>query len=171
MRDLGWSISGIGLSVVLVLATGALRIQLIGQEAGAVFDLNNTVVGITSPRTPLLPMLATAMLNALAVLVITRGSRRMHRRSRLALAAGFTFASVLLITSSFFVGFPGDADSSGPLGVVEGWQGWLEKGGSSPAVHVVALLSLGSLWLLRVPRGRTVATTADSAPAEAGSTS
>lgn len=145
MKNAGWGVCGITLGVIFVIAVGALSVQAIGQEAGAVFDLYNTVIRITPPRIPLLPMLATATLSVLVMLFLTLGSLKMSRRSRQALVAGFFLTAALLITWALLLTAArrtGDIT----LGVLPGWKGWLEKGGRSSAVHVVTLLSVGSLW-------------------------
>lgn len=146
MRSAVWGICGIALGVVFVLAVGALSVQAIGQEAGAMFDLYNTVIRITPPRIPLLPMLATAVLSVLVMLVLTLGSLELSMRSRQALVAGFFLAAALLITWALLLTAARNTGGDRTVGVLPGWKGWLEKGGRSSAVHVVTLLSVGSLW-------------------------
>lgn len=146
MRNLGWGICGVMLGLVFVLVNGTLEVQVIGQEAGAVLNFNNTMVTVASPRTPLLPLAAIAVLSFLVMLFLTLGTTNLPRQSRWSFVGGFFLATAALITWAFFL----TGGTEGPdttLGILEGWQGWVEKGGRSSAVHVVALLSVASLRL------------------------
>jgi len=153
------------IGAVYVLVAGALSVQAIGQEAGAVFDLYNTVISITSPRIPLLPMLATAALSVLVMFFLTIGSLKRSGRSRQSLIAGFFLATALLVTWAFLLTAARDNGDDVTVGVLAGWKGWLEKGGNSSAVHVVALLSVGSLWLRFEPEQMTSERETDDIPA------
>lgn len=147
MKNAAWSILGIALGFVYVLTTGALSVQVIGQESGAVFDLNNVVVGVTPPRLPIFPFIAIAALGGLVMFCLTVALSALPKRRRLLIVAGFFITVAALIVWAFMLTAGRSAPAESVVGVLEGWQGWLEKGGSNSAVHLVALLSLGSLWL------------------------
>lgn len=92
---------------------------------------------------------------------LTVGAKSLSRGTRRALVVGFAVATMALVAWSLILG-PGNLDTEIPLGVREGVLGWVSKGGDNPAVHVVALLAIGSLWLSLGPEQ----TTAKDAPEE-----
>lgn len=137
---------GASLGISFVLITGALSVQVIGNEAGAAFDLSNTVVGIVAPRLPILPSLAIA---ALAALLIALLSFQLWRGGKSAqwFVISFSTSTLALICWAFYL-TSGRIDGGGvPVGVLKGWKGWLEEGGRNPATHLVVLLSIMPLWL------------------------
>jgi hypothetical protein len=142
-----WSICGMALSGVLVFVTGFLGVQAAGQQLGAVLDLNNTVVAVTSPRVPFLTMFAMAALGAAVLYVLTLGARSSGRGSRLAIVVAFALATLLLVVWSFLISSSQGLGNDSSLVVSPGWKGWLEKGGVSPVVHLMIVVSVGSIWL------------------------
>ncbi|ROO62624.1 hypothetical protein EDC02_4605 [Micromonospora sp. Llam0] len=148
MRSVLWGLYGAVLGTLLVGVVGALSIQATGLRAGAVFDLNNTLAGVTSPRTPYLAMLGIAAVSSLAAWALTAGPRRRPRLCRVGLVVGFGASTVALIALSFVIA-PADIDAGRELllGVMPGWRGWIHKGGGESAVHLLVALAIGSLWL------------------------
>lgn len=137
------------LGLVYVLLTGILSIQAIGARAGAVFDLNNELVAVTSPRIPVVPMLATALLSGLVFYAVAVVIQKRAIGVRISTVAGFTVAVIALIIWSFTITPDGAPRGVGPVGVAVGWEGWIQKGGTNPAVHLVVVLALGALWPFR----------------------
>ncbi|MDG4774957.1 hypothetical protein [Solwaraspora sp. WMMD792] len=147
MRSVLWGLYGAVLGALLVGVVGVLSIQATGLRAGAVFDLNNTLAGITSPQTPYLPMLGIAAVSSLAVWALTVGPRRRPRLCRVGLVVGFSTSTVALIALSFVIAPDIDAQRELLLGVMPGWPGWIHRGGGESAVHLLVALAIGSLWL------------------------
>lgn len=156
MKNVAWVLFGAMLSALFILLSGALGIRIIGLESGAVIDLSNAVIGVTSPRPPVLPMLSLATLSVLVTYVLTISSMRLSLHSRRAFIGGFFLASTALIGWAFTLS--SDRKYHGPdvIGIREGWQGWLEEAGNLSAVHVVVLLAVGSLMLQRGVQNRAL---------------
>lgn len=140
-------ISGSLAGIVFVVVTGALSIQVIGNKAGVAFDLRNEVAGIVAPRLPILPSLAVAALSGMIIALYSFTLRRGDERVRRAVVISFAAVVALLVIYSYFLTAGRIDGGDAPQGVLRGWRGWLEEGGGNPAVHVVALLSVMSLWL------------------------
>lgn len=155
MKKLLWGIGGAVLAVLYLVLSGALAIRIIGQKAGAVFDFNNVVVAVTSPRMPYLPLIALATLSVLVVFFLTFAVRGLGFAERRTFVLGFFLVALFLIVWSFLLAVGRSADGDMPVGVAEGWKGWIEQGGASPAVHVVALLAVSSLLMRFQPREET----------------
>lgn len=132
------------MGAAFVILVGALTVQVIGLQAGAVFDLSNTVVAVTEPRHPVWPSVAIAVLGVLVMVALVAGGRR---GGRPALVGGFVVATAALVVWGFALMVDRNSAGEQTVGVLAGWTGWVEKGGLSPAVHVVLLLALASLWL------------------------
>ncbi len=149
MKSAVWGICGIALSVVFVFAVGILSIQVVGLRGGAVLDLNNTLVAITSARVPYLPFIGIAALSTLAIFLLTVAVRKHAKRFRVAFVVGFSVATLVLVSLSFILNPLWAPDGTLTIGrpIEPGWLGWLVTGGSSPAVHVVFFLALASIWL------------------------
>ena len=158
MKSAVWGICGIALSVVFVFAVGILSIQVVGLRGGATFDLNNTLVAITSAQVPYLPFIGIAALSTLVMFLLTVAVRKHAKRFRVAFVVGFSVATLLLVSLSFVLNPLYAPDGTLTIGrpLEPGWIGWLGKGGSSPAVHVVFLLALASIWLYSSSRQRAI---------------
>lgn len=153
MKSAVWAICGIALGVVFVFVVGILSIQVFGLKTGTQFDLNNSVISFTPQRVPYLLVFAIAALSAIVVYTLTVAIRKHPRRSRVAFVGGFSVATILLVSLSFFLAPLWGSDGRLSIGPVEpGWVGWLGMGGCSPAVHVVVLLAVSSIWLYSSPR-------------------
>ena len=153
MRTTVWGLYGVLLGIGYVSLAGILTVQVIGAESGAVFDLNNVVVGVRPPRGAYLPMLALAVLGVAVAFVVTLGTGRLPRRDRLVVAASFGLVLMCLVGWGVQGSWLHALDGQAVLGVTEGWRGWLQEGARSSGTHVVLLAVLGWLWYLRRPRG------------------
>ncbi|MGC5627182.1 hypothetical protein ACPYO6_02895 [Georgenia sp. Z1344] len=134
------------MAIILVLATGFFEIQIMGLSQGGVYGLDNTLVGVKSPETPVLQISALASINVLALVsvvgIIARGSQAL----RWSFAVVFLVVVSTLIVWSYLI--PNAIEHELNLGVQPGWLGWIQWGGSSPAVHVTLLAVVVFSWLL-----------------------
>lgn len=132
-----------------VAATGVLSIQSAGALDGAVINLNNEVVGVESPATPLLEWFATALLGVIVFFVFSEQNRYWSTLSRLFGVTGFVTSSLGLCTYAVALGrddVPGTASALTELG----WKGWVQEGGMSSATHLlVALVAVSAFAALR----------------------
>lgn len=159
MRSSALAIVSVICGAVFVGLAGVLTIRVIGAESGAVFDLNNVVVGVRPPHTAYLPMLALAVLAVVAAYVVIRGTARLRRRDRLVVAVSFAFAVLGLVVWGSHGGWLHGPEGQLAVGVPEGWRGWLREGARSSGVHVVLVIVIGWAWMLgrssqAVSRGR-----------------
>jgi hypothetical protein len=136
---------GFASGIVYFFAVGILSVQIIGLQAGAIFDLNNVVVAVTSPKVPVLQMVAVVAVSGLVMFCLTLGNQRTHNQFRVLFGAGFTVAITVSIILTALVAPERGAEGGLPQGVLEGWEGWLQEAAINPAVHVVLLLAIGSL--------------------------
>lgn len=143
------SIASVVVGTLFVALAGFLAIRVIGAESGAVFDLNNVVVGVRSPGPAYLSMLALAVLGVVVAYVVTLGTARLPRRDRLVVAGAFGLALLCLVAWGVQGSWVHAVDGEPVLGVSEGWRGWLQEGARSSGTHVVLLAVLGWLWHLR----------------------
>lgn len=147
MKAAAWGFSGLVLGGVYVLVVGVLSIQAKGQRVGAVFDLSNSVVEVTTARQPIVPMLAVAAVSALVMYALVFGARRRARSDRLALVGGFSVVVLALVVTALQAPVLRIIEPGIPLGESVAWRGWVDEGGVSPAVHVLLFLAIGSAWL------------------------
>lgn len=141
-----WFMGGLIVGLCFVLLTGILTIQAVASRSGAVVNLNNEVVAVQSPTIPFMQWLAIAVLGALTFFVMS-----VYLRDRSALVSygattGFAVASIALFAWSLRV--TGDAPPGTDVAATAlGWEGWIQEGGTSPAVHVVIMLTIGAAVL------------------------
>jgi len=147
LRTAVWGTCGMLLGVVFVFTIGMLSAQVVARKLGAILDLNNMVSAIASSRVAFLPITAIAVLSSLVMALLTVAVRNRARRFRAALVVGFGFATILLLSSSFVLAPLRGPKVGASIGIEPGWVGWLAEGATNPAVHVVLLVALGSLWL------------------------
>lgn len=147
MKVATWGFAGLVLGGVYVLVVGVLSFQAMGQRDGVVFDLSNAVVELTTPRQPIVPMLAVAAVSVLVMYALVAGARRRGRADRLAMVVGFSVAVLALVVTALSAPVLRVIEPGVPVGEVVAWRGWIDKGGVSPAVHVLLLFALGSPWL------------------------
>ncbi|HXH33900.1 MAG TPA: hypothetical protein VNJ54_05750 [Plantibacter sp.] len=142
MNKVLWLLGGFVVSVLCVLLVGVLSIQIIGLSGGAVFGLDNSLVGVTAPSPGLLQLLAIAAVSAAVLCLLTLAITKQQLASQVAFRLGFVVgasiqivASVVLLMQRFEI-----VDlNEGPAPWVEGW---LARGGSESAVHVVFLIAM-----------------------------
>lgn len=101
MKSAVWGICGIALSVVFVFVVGILSIQVAGLRGGAVLDLSNMAVAVTTAHVPFPQMIAIAVLSALVLFVLTVVVRKRATRFRVAFVVGFSVATLLLVSLAF----------------------------------------------------------------------
>lgn len=154
MKNLVMATVGAVAGALYVVIVGLLSIQAIGVQAGAIFDLKNTVVGITEPRVPVWPLLAIAILSALVIvsLVAVRGAA--SRGARVSLVVGFALVAVAFVVWAFILTAGRDSGTEQTVGVLAGWTGWVEKGGLNSATHLVVILAVASIWLRQRSQGQ-----------------
>lgn len=156
------AICGAVAGALYVVVVGLLSVQVIGLQAGAVFDLSNTVVGITEPQMPIWPLLAIVILSALVIIGLVVLAGATSRSATVWLVAGFSLAAAAFVAWAFALMVGRDSGAEQTVGVLHGWVGWVEKGGLNSAVHLVIALAVASLWLRpRIP----VRPTPDAEPA------
>lgn len=146
MKALVWAVGGAALGSAYVLLVGILGIQIIGARAGAVFDLNNEMTAVTSPTIPMAQMFATVLLGGLVFYLLTVGVRKRAARIRVSTVAGFVAAVGSLVIWSLTITPDAGPQGVTPAGIASGWEGWIQKGGINPAVHLLIVLALGAHW-------------------------
>ncbi|TDE96004.1 hypothetical protein EXU48_07095 [Occultella glacieicola] len=168
MRFVAGLVAGLLAGTVYVLTCGLLAIRAEAVRAGAIVDLDNQIVAITDPRFPILPFALSAAAGAAMVygLVYRAGSRRSP--ADVGLVCGALVACVSLIAWSA----TSDADHlARPASFAVGWEGWVQFGGRSQAVHLVTVLlgvtlvrALWAVWQLREARGESGSEASRDAP-------
>ncbi|WP_326551689.1 hypothetical protein [Micromonospora sp. NBC_01813] len=152
VKVLTWGVFGAAVGALLVVVVGILSVQAVGLRSGAVLDLNNALVAITSPQVPYLQIFAIAVLSSAVVGSLVLGIRKLARPCGVALVAGFGVSAAALISWSFAITPDIRVARDLPLGILAGWEGWIQQGGINSAVHVALLLVLGASWQFRRPR-------------------
>lgn len=142
MKKLLWFIAGIIGAAVFTLAVGLLSVQISGALSGAVYDLNNTVVGVANPSLPVLQYVAMAALSALLVYSVTLG---VPGPARNGWAAGVSLGLLAFIIWALALRSMLMADSGREHGIPSGIDGWILLGGSNSVVHLLLLVSAGAL--------------------------
>lgn len=147
MKNIVTAAGGAVVGALYVVIIGLLSIQVIGLQAGAVFDLSNTVVGITEPQVPVWPLLGIVVLSALVIvgLVVFQGA--VPRAAGVSLVAGFALSALVIVVWAFILTAGRDSGGEQTVGVLRGGAGWVEKGGLNSATHVVTALAMASLGL------------------------
>jgi hypothetical protein len=152
MKNIAIGAAGAVIGALYVVIIGLLSVQVIGLQAGAVFDLGNTVVGITEPQVPIWPLLAIVVLSALVIVGLVVLHRAASRTAGVALIAGFALAAAVVVVWAFILAAGRDSGGEQTVGVLGGWVGWVEKGGLNSATHLVIVLAVASFWLPSRPQ-------------------
>jgi hypothetical protein len=147
MKTILWFVVGLAEAVIFVFAIGLLSIQESGALSGAVYDLNNVVVAVTSPSLPALQYVAIAALSLVTVYFVTLGKATLIRSARLALATGLSVGLSLFIVWALALRATLISDTGREQGIPAGWNGWVLLGGSNSVVHLVLLLAVTALVL------------------------
>lgn len=135
---------GFALALVYILVGGVSVIQSIGVSSGAVLNLQNDVVGITSARTPVFLPISLAILGLLVMLVLLEPTRR--GLTKFGTASLVTYAVSIVIFAVWAATIRDPRVPEPTIGIPVGWEGWLQRGGTNPAAHLTALLTLAVLW-------------------------
>ncbi|MDX2376845.1 hypothetical protein M4I32_08545 [Microbacterium sp. LRZ72] len=136
-------VGGVVLAMFLTASVGILSLQAMGREVGGVFDLNNELVSIRPPSIPVLEYAGMALCGAAVFFVVGVWARRIGRGIRWGLWVGFVAASITVVVWSLIVDFEtGPAGAEPSSFALEGWPGWLEYGGTNPAVHLLITIVL-----------------------------
>lgn len=149
------AIIGAAVAVLYCLGSGIVAVQVIALGGGAVVDINNDLVGITSPS-PAIPMIVLSAVGSAVVLAFLwqqRRSRIVNGRPPMGL-----FAFTCVLTVMVVIGFMrvGSSFEGGTLsqGFTLGWLGWLEKAALSPSVLTVLVVGVGLSVLTATDRRR-----------------
>lgn len=143
------AVVGALVGALFVGLAGILTVRVKGAESGAVYDLNNVVVGVQPPAAAYLPMLALAVLAVAVAWAVTLGTSRVSRPGRLAVAVSFAVVVLALVGWGAHGSWMHAPDGQLAVGIAESWRGWLREGARSSGVHVVLLIVLGwagHLW-------------------------
>lgn len=146
MRLFAWGVAGGALGVLAVAIIGVMSAQAVALEGGAVLSLNNEVVGVTDPHLPILQFAAIASSGALISYMLTLGVAAWPRGRRHSLLIGFCITVGALSVLGLYLAAARDEAAGGiSVGFARGWQGWIEEGATNSAVHLLLILSLGTL--------------------------
>lgn len=140
-----WVILGVLLGLTYVALVGILSIQASAARDGAEINLNNEVVGVRNPSSPIIEWVALALLGVLVFFVFVEWAIRWPRAMRVSGAAGFVISALALCI--WAVLREGD-DVPGTASALteEGWRGWVQHGGVNPATHLlIALIGVSVL--------------------------
>lgn len=154
MKILGSTLYGALLSTLLVAVNGITAVQVIGQRSGAVFNLNNDVVAVNAIQVPVLTLLASAVISCVLVYGVTADLRAQPTSFPFVSVISFIVVTCALVVGSFFL----EGSKSTDSGILPGWRGWLEEGGSSLATLTILVFSIGFLgktWLARLRGNET----------------
>ena len=146
MRYAAWTGVGFVVGAGYVLLVGMLSVHTSGALAGAVYDWNNELVEVASPSSPIFSTLASALLGGLVFYGIAVAPRRSSPAVRRSVTLGFALSTIAAVIWAFSKALEVSPDGVPSVGIALGWEGWLEQGGTSPAVHLVVVLTLGALW-------------------------
>lgn len=158
VKNLIVTLVGIVLSALFIAGVGILTIQKIGVNGGAVFGLDNQLAAVSEPGPALAQLSAIAVLSALVIFAMSPVIHgRTKARPALMLRLSFCAATVIqvaitLVLLSMDYTVNGLEDGFPPW-----WQGWLEAGGSSPAVHVTMLVVIVFIFLNKAASRPTTA--------------
>lgn len=135
MRIVFGIVCGAVLAMVHVAFIGIASIQGSGNESGAVYDLNNTVVAVAEPRLAIFSMVSIAALSGLCVAVVVIFSRRLRAGLRNALRLGYVGAGLAgVVTAHLWAVVP-------QQGFAEGPRGWVIEGGTMPVFGLCIAIS------------------------------
>lgn len=132
-------VAGIAIACLGAVIIGFLEIRSIGAQDGAVFDIENVVVGITDPVTPVRQMLALGLCGVLMLLFISWDIRGKVRGGACIGTAALLLCLIVLFA---YVGFSTDYVELFRQPPLQGLEGWLVKAASHPIIHTVALFAL-----------------------------
>lgn len=149
-----WISAGLAASLTVVCLIGFLDIQKTGLRGGAVFGLDNQLVGVTEPNSGYLQALAMAAVAGAILLVLTARSAQASTRGGLAFSVGFGLGVLALVVVGFVLAsrdfMVANVNAARPPWV----EGWITAGGTNPIVSV--LLLVAAYQVIRVLRSGSV---------------
>ena len=150
------------LGAAFVLVVGMLAIQSSGATTGAVFNLNNQVVAVTTPHIPYLQLVAIAVLGSVVTgvglwFVFSKGIEQSAT-----VVLGFAVGVIPLIIWSAILKAGRLAGEARAEALPPGVPGWALHGGGSGIVHVAVMVSVAAL-LLRFVSARSRSRDAENA--------
>lgn len=146
------AIAGITIAVLGAVMVGFLEIRRIGAEDGAVFDINNVVVGITNPVTPIWQMLGLAAGGVLMFIFIAWDIRGHIKQGACVGTVALLLGLIVLLA---YVGISTDYVELLGQPPLHGLEGWLVKAGYHPIIHTVAVFALVAPLTVRQLKNRT----------------
>ncbi|TDW30530.1 hypothetical protein [Cryobacterium psychrophilum] len=141
MKNTVWFLCGFLISLIYVLLTGFLSIQIVGLAGGAVFDLGNQLVAVTEPNAGLLQVLTIAVASGAVLWVLTVAIRRQRSAARFVFRVGFGLGTVAQVVASVTLLVQGFTVMNLNRGPAPWLEGWITEGGSNSAVHVVLIVT------------------------------
>lgn len=117
-----------------------LRAQAL--RGGAVLDMSNQISRITEPTSPVLPLAVVAGLGALLLYVIVQVPRRWSAPTQVGTLIGALVASAGLMVWAWMIDVS-RLGETGPFSI--GVEGWVDYGGSSEALYLIAVLLVVAL--------------------------
>lgn len=142
-----WGLAGAAVGVAYALAAGVVAIQSKAAGYGVVLDMrSNWATALEEPHAPVFELLAGAVLGSVTFYAVVVSRYTGIPRASFAGVLGFLVALLATAVTAFAMPQVRPREEEGPsIGVAFGWEGWLQEGGTSPAVHALAALALGAL--------------------------
>ncbi len=130
--------------IVAVLLTGILSMQIEGARTGAVFGLDNALVGISEPHIPLLQLAAVAAIGTLVAFALLSWIRAKAPVVQFAASLAYALSSGALVAWALVMAPATLPTGDGSPTTPEGLTGWVLRGGTNSVVHVLLLLAICS---------------------------
>lgn len=129
-------------SVFTVFLIGFLTIQIVGLRGGAVFGVDNQLIGVTEPNPGFLQLLATAAVGSAAIALLALVVRDRSKVTRFVFRSGFIAATLIQVA----VGAALTAQRSTVPDLNEPlprWvEGWVMHGGMNSVVHLILIVAV-----------------------------
>ncbi len=136
-----WFAGGLLVSVFTVLLIGYLAMQIVGSRGGAVFGIDNQLVGVTEPNPGFLQMLATAAVGSASIALLAPAVRNRSKSTRFAFRAGFVAATLVQVVVGAVLLAQGSTVPDLNVPAPSWAEGWVIKGGTNPAVHLILIVA------------------------------
>ncbi len=153
-----FAVTASAIGATSIVAFGMLEVRIEAARIGVVLDVNNVVVGVESPHRPWLITVGLAVLATILGLGLLWWVPFRQRLTALALSASFFVGAALVTVWGLATSPPTFTETlaSGiePFGP-EGFEGWVQRGGTSSASHIIVLLGLASFAYTATRNERT----------------
>lgn len=136
-----WFAGGLLVSALTVLLIGYLTIQIAGIRGGAVFGIDNQLVTIVKPHPGFLQMLATAAVGGASLVLLAPAVRSRPPNIRFAFRVGFVAATLALVIVGSVLFAQGSTVPDLNVPPPSWVEGWVIKGGTNPAVHLILIVA------------------------------